>query len=89
MGRLNSWLLELAEDAQQLLAMYHDVFLLEPEELGCTHSTEHTIRVTDDVPFKEQFRQVPLPLVEKVWSHLQEMLEVDPSDPVKVLGAMP
>ena len=44
-------------------------------ELGCTHSTEHTIRVTDDTPFKEQFRQIPPPLVKEVWSHLREMLE--------------
>ena len=50
-------------------------FSLEPIELGCTHSTEHTIKVTDDTPFKEQFRWIPLPLVEEVWSHLREMLE--------------
>ena len=28
-------------------------FSLEPMELGCTHSAEHTIKVTDDTPFKE------------------------------------
>ena len=28
LGRLNSWLPELAEDACQLLAKYHDVFSL-------------------------------------------------------------
>ena len=44
-------------------------------ELGCTHSTEHTVKVTDDTPFKEGFRQIPLPLVEEVWSHLREMLK--------------
>ena len=50
-------------------------FSLEPAELGCTHSTKHTIRVTDDTPFKEQFRQIPPPLVEEVQNHLREMLE--------------
>ena len=50
-------------------------FSLEPAELGCTHSTEHMIKVTDDTPFMEQFRWIPLPLVEEVWNHLQEMLE--------------
>ena len=44
-----------------LLAEYHDVFLLEPTELCCTHSTEQTIEVTDDTPFEEQFRQIPHP----------------------------
>ena len=50
------------------------IFSLEPMKLSCTHSTEHTIKVTEDTPFKEQFRQIPPPLVE-VWNHLREMLE--------------
>ena len=50
-------------------------FSLEPTELGCTHSTEHMIKVTDDTPFKEQFRWIPLHLVEEVQIHLGEMLE--------------
>ena len=66
---------ELADEACQLLAEYHDVFSLDPAELGCTHSTEHTIKVTDDTPFKEQFRQIPLLMVEEVRSHLREMLK--------------
>ena len=53
LSRLNLWPPELAEAAHQLLAKYHNFFLLEPMELGCTHSTEHTIKVTDDTPFKE------------------------------------
>ena len=53
---LDSWAPELADKACQLLAEYHDVFSLDPAELGCTHSTEHTIKVTDDTPFKEHFR---------------------------------
>ena len=36
---------------------------------------EHMIKVTDDTPFKEQFRWILLMLVEEVWNHLQEMLE--------------
>ena len=50
---LESWPPELAASAQSLLAKYHDVFSLEPSELGCTHSTEHVMKVTDDTPFKE------------------------------------
>ena len=72
---LDSWPLELADAACWLLAEYHDVFLLEPAELGCTHSAEHAIKVTDDTPFKEQFRWVPPPFIEEVWNHLREMLE--------------
>ena len=65
----------MADAAHQHLAEYHNMFSLDPAELGCTHSTEHMIKVMDDTPFKEQFRQIPLPLVEEVQNHLQEMLE--------------
>ena len=44
---------------------------------------EHMIKVTDDTPFKEQFRQIPLLLVEEVWNHLQEMLEFGAIQPSK------
>ena len=69
------WAPELAGAAHQLLAKYHDIFSLDLAELGCTHSTEHTIKVTDDTPFKERFRWIPLPMVEEVRNHLREMLE--------------
>ena len=50
---LDSWAPELADAAHWLLAKYHDMFSLDPAELGCTHSMEHMIKVTDDTPFKE------------------------------------
>ena len=50
---LNMWAPELADEAHWLLHEYHDVFLLDPAELCCTHSTKHIIKVTDDTPFKE------------------------------------
>ena len=53
---LVSWTPELVDAACQLLAKYHNVFSLDPAELGCTHSTEHIIKVTDDTPFKGCFR---------------------------------
>ena len=49
---LDSWAPELADAACWLLAEYHDVFSLDPAELSCTHSTEHTIKVTDDTPLR-------------------------------------
>ena len=75
LSRLDSWAPKLADKACRLLAEYHDIFSLDLIELGCTHSTEHTIKVTDDTPFKECFRQIPPPMVEEVRNHLKEMLE--------------
>ena len=69
------WALDLVDKARWLLAEYHDVFSLDLAELGCTHSTEHTIKVTDDTPFKEQFKQIPPLMVEEMRNHLKEMLE--------------
>ena len=75
LSSLDSWTPELVDAAHQLLAKYHDVFSLDSSELGCTHSTEHIIKVTDDTPFKVQFRQIPPPMVEEVRNHLKEMVE--------------
>ena len=75
LSRLESWPPALAESAWSLLAKYHNVFSLESSELGCTHSTKHIIKVTNHTPFKEWFRQIPLPLVEEVHTHLWEMLD--------------
>ena len=72
---LDQWAPKMADKAHQLLAKYHYVFSLDPAELGCTHSTEHAIKVTDDTPFKEHFRHIPPPLVDEVRDHLREMLE--------------
>ena len=59
LSSLAPWAPKLADKAHQLLAKYHDIFSLDPVELGCTHSTKHTIKVTDDTPFKEHFKQIP------------------------------
>ena len=50
---LDSWTPELVDAAHWLLAKNQDMFSLDPVELGCTHSTEHTIKVMDDTSFKE------------------------------------
>ena len=76
LSRLESWPPKLVASAQSLLARYHDIFSLEPSKLGCTHSTKHVIRVTNDTPFKEQFRWIPPPHGEEVCKHLQEMLDL-------------
>ena len=50
---LDCWPLGLADATCWLLAEYHNVFALDPMELGCTHSTKDMIKVTDDTPFEE------------------------------------
>ena len=50
---LDKWPTEKAELAHELLREYHDVFSLEDNKLGCTSQVKHSIKVTDDEPFKE------------------------------------
>ena len=50
---LDQWPKEKAEHACKLLMEYHDSFSLDNNELGCASQVKHTIKVTDDEPFKE------------------------------------
>ena len=54
---------------------HHNIFLLEPNEIGCMDAAEHVIELLDTEPFKERFQCIAPPLVEEVWEHLQEMLD--------------
>ena len=59
-----------------LLTKYHNIFLLEPGELGCMGLAKHEIRVVDDEPYKERFWRIPPPMVEGVSAYVKEMFEV-------------
>ena len=58
-----------------MLMEHHNIFSLEPNEIGCTDAAKHVIELLDTEPFKEQFCCIAPPLVEEVWEHLQEMLD--------------
>ena len=75
LDRLAHWSPENAVAARELVLAYHDVFALDSNELGCTSTIEHEIRIENDEPFKERFRRIPLPLLEEVCASLQDMLE--------------
>ena len=50
---LSQWTPRNAAITRQLLLSYHDAFVLEPDELGCTSAIEHEIHLSDEEPFKE------------------------------------
>ena len=72
---LAHWSLRNAAAARELVLAYHDVFALESNELGCTSTIEHEIRINNRGPFKEQFRCIPPPLLEEVRASLWDMLD--------------
>ena len=73
---LKGWSRANCTSAYALLAEYHDIFLLEPGELGCTGLEKHEIMVVDNEPFERRFWRIPPPMVKEVKAHLKEMLEV-------------
>ena len=72
---LANWSPENAAAVRELVLAYHGVFALYSNELGCTSTIGHEICNENDVPFKEQFRHIPLPLLEEVHASLRDMLE--------------
>ena len=73
---LAHWSLRNTVVARELVLAYHDIFALESNELGCTSTIKHEIHIDNSEPFKEQFRHIPPPLLEKVHASLQDMLDV-------------
>ena len=77
LGKLDSWLPETARKAKRLLLEFHHIFTLEPNEIGCTDTAEHVIKLLpgQDEPFKERFHRIAPHEVEEVRQHVQEMLD--------------
>ena len=75
LDKLKEWPPELALKFERMLMEHHNIFSLEPNEIGCTDATEHVIELLDTEPFKERFCRIAPPLVEEVREHLQEMLD--------------
>ena len=72
---LEGWSVVNCASACALLTEYHNLFSLEPGELGCNSLVKHEIKVVDDEAFKEMFWRIPSPMLEGVRAHVKEMLE--------------
>ena len=66
---LSNWTPRNAAAARELILAFLDIFTLDRNELGCMSAIEHEICISDSEPFKEQFRHIPLPLLEEVLPH--------------------
>ena len=75
LDRLAHWSPRNAVVARELVLAYHDVFILESNELCCTSAIKHEICIGNSEPFKEWFRHTPPPLLEEVHASLRDMLE--------------
>ena len=50
---LSNWTPQNAAAARDLILAFHDIFMLEGNELGCTSAVEHEICITNSELFKE------------------------------------
>ena len=55
LDKLEQWPLELALRFERMLMEHHNIFSLELNEIGCTDTAEHVIKLLDTEPFKERF----------------------------------
>ncbi|MCG8044919.1 MAG: RNase H-like domain-containing protein [Candidatus Thiodiazotropha endolucinida] len=62
-------------EAKAVLNKWSDIFSKGPTDLGKTDLVKHTIKLTDETPFKEPYRRIPPGLFEEVRMHLKEMLD--------------
>ena len=72
---LSNWTPQNAAVVRDHVLAFHDVFVLDGNELGCTSTVEHEIQITDSEPFKMRFRCIPAPLLEEVSASLWDMLD--------------
>ena len=76
LDKLNSWPPDLALKVERMLMEHYNIFSLDKNEIGCTDTAQYVIELLNTEPFNEWFwRIAPLPLVEEVQEHIQEMMD--------------
>ena len=58
LDKLKQWPPELALKFKRMLMEHHNIFSLEQNKIGCTHTAEHVIELLDTEPFKERFQRI-------------------------------
>lgn len=58
-----------------LLQRYRSVFSAHEGDLGCTNLIVHEIPLSDDIPVRQRYRQIPPSEYEAVKAHIHQLLE--------------
>ena len=75
LSSLEGWSEANQEATHTLLAEYHDIFFLEPRELGCTDLANMKSELLMMNPLKSSSKGFPPSMMDEVWAHMKEMLE--------------
>ena len=73
---IKSWSPEEWKEVKDLIIEYGPLFALKDLDLGKTDKVKHSIKLTDNTPFKEMYRRIPPHQYEDVKQHLKEILEI-------------
>ena len=73
---LTEWPESEQKQARELLLKWEHLFAHSNLDLGKTALTKHTIKLTDQTPFKECYRCIPPLMYDDVSAHIQEMLDI-------------
>ena len=78
---LSNWSMRNAATIRELILAFHNIFMLDSNELGCISAIEHEICINNSEPSKEQFRCIPPLLPEEVHASLHDMLDTEAIHP--------
>ena len=70
LDNLSNWSLRNPAAMRELVLAFHDIFMLDNNELGCMSAIEHEICIDNNEPLREWFRCIPPPLLEEVHASL-------------------
>lgn len=62
---------------REFLSHWTHLFSDGPTDIGKTNLLKHSIKLTDNTPFKEPYRRIPPGMFAEVRQHVQEMLDVE------------
>ena len=71
------WTQNQCDMMDAVIERYHYIFTVEDLELGRTDLVKHEIKLTNYVPFKEQYRRIPPHQYDEVCKHIDEMLRME------------
>ena len=74
---LKEWPESEQKQARELLLKWEHLFAHSDLDLGKTALIKHKIRLTKQMPFKEQYQQIPPHMCNDVRAHIQKMLDID------------
>lgn len=63
------------QQGKDLLRKYSNIFSKNDLDIGFSSLIKHRIDFTDERPFKQRYRKMPLSMYEEVRNHLQQMLD--------------